>query len=236
MRTFWVFALAAMAAVPAEAAIVTIDWTGSAHGSDPLHIFSPDDAFESANTPYTLTVTYDTSAAAGITSPPDTGYTAWGGSQWGTAPFGTAVLTINGVTYSWTGALHGILAYPHPTPGDDASDNFFSTTIDGTTSDGAVNMQVYGRPSTDGGFPSDLESFSASGSNLTQKDGWISIIPPGASGDQYDHIEIFPSSVSVTVSGADGVPEPAIWLTMIAGFGLVGGAMRTARKRGLKLA
>ena len=37
-------------------------------------------------------------------------------------------------------------------------------------------------------------------------------------------------------ASAGAVPEPASWMTMIAGFGLVGAAMRAARKRGLILA
>ena len=35
---------------------------------------------------------------------------------------------------------------------------------------------------------------------------------------------------TVTVAAVAAVPEPAIWLTLITGFGAVGGAMRGARR------
>jgi hypothetical protein len=44
---------------------------------------------------------------------------------------------------------------------------------------------------------------------------------------------VFTGERRVTTTGA--VPEPATWATLLGGFGLVGGSLRSARRRGAKL-
>ena len=60
----------------------------------------------------------------------------------------------------------------------------------------------------------------------------------GCNADSYDQGLVWSTNVRSKGSspagapdGAGAVPEPASWAMMIAGFGLVGGSIRTARKR-----
>ena len=77
---------------------------------------------------------------------------------------------------------------------------------------------------------------------------WLSIVsqspfPPqwgwstGTGGDGIAYQDFFgsrgqvASDLAFTLNGTPGVPEPATWAMMLLGFGFVGGAMRTARRR-----
>lgn len=81
----------------------------------------------------------------------------------------------------------------------------------------------------DGGLPGDTNG--GSGGTGTIPAGGIGG-GPGIGGDTGTHI----GDGGNQLPAAGAVPEPASWMTMIAGFGLVGSTMRAARKRGLTLA
>jgi hypothetical protein len=43
------------------------------------------------------------------------------------------------------------------------------------------------------------------------------------------------ATVRITIDNATPAPEPAAWMMMLAGFGLVGGAMRSAKRADSRL-
>ena len=40
-----------------------------------------------------------------------------------------------------------------------------------------------------------------------------------------------PISFTVTISDASAVPEPSTWMMLVAGFGMIGGAIRYGRRK-----
>jgi hypothetical protein len=58
---------------------------------------------------------------------------------------------------------------------------------------------------------------------------------PGGGGGIDGNMYPFGETAGYAVSGVAGVPEPASWAMLVAGFGLTGGAMRARRKTAISL-
>ncbi len=112
----------------------------------------------------------------------------------------------------------------------------FNQTIDSITfnfgdtggdDDSPVLIQAYNAADVLlGSFSTTYEKdFAAGKSGTLNFAGATYFIASSGSAIGNDH-SIFWDIGSVTVGGAGGVPEPAAWAMMLAGFGLVGGAMR----------
>jgi hypothetical protein len=79
-------------------------------------------------------------------------------------------------------------------------------------------------------LPTDSSQYS-----LSPSYGWLSIFS-GISNTARYSIQLTRIEVSGTNPSAEGpVPEPASWMIMVGGFGLVGGAMRARRKVAVSL-
>ena len=102
----------------------------------------------------------------------------------------------------------------------DAGGNAFLMSNSKSSSEGSVHFgQLFGGGDFAGGLPSSL-TFSGVRyvGTLTGYD------EPGLTTRDYDNPAFFLNADTATIGGA--VPEPAAWALMLAGFGLVGGAMR----------
>ena len=139
----------------------------------------------------------------------------------------------NGVTVT---SLEGTFwAFPNPGELHLDPDGFGNKTFDFTYAGGAFNVLSFDITFADSAFVAFLEGFDQNGALLNSLvvDSTLGTINvAGFDGIHTLRIGNFGSHMSVdnfTISAA--VPEPATWLTMLIGFGLVGAALRRTRTR-----
>lgn len=210
---------AMLAASPAEAAIMMATFYGSTPygGYDYAGVFGAPGqslAYKSA----TVSFTYDSERGDGATTASDdfrVGGTWWGG----VGPILSATVTIDGVSlgmdlshYSYADSYGGEwtwLSGRSQTPG--ASDSFLSA-------------MVYHDAPADLSAPFFVYAYGSGALQLYKPDAW---------GEMLAETEFEFGGLEVTYVGPSpmpgGVPEPATWALMLAGFGLAGHALRRRR-------
>lgn len=141
----------------------------------------------------------------------------------------------NGVTVN---SLEGTFwAFPNPGELHLDPDGFGNKTFDFTYAGGAFNVLSFDITFADSSFVAFLEGFDQNGTLLNSfvVDSTLGTINvAGFDGIHTLRIGNFGSHMSIdnlTIAAAAAVPEPATWLTMLIGFGLVGAAFRRARTR-----
>lgn len=153
------------------------------------------------------------------------------------------------------GTSNGGSSETPPTGGSDGNGGTGGgATSGGGDSGGDTGVLPGGDDSGSGGLPgtggtdagdtgtgsTDIPGLGDSGSNPGSHGGsngtGTGTIPAGGIGDGTPPGGGDGAHVGTGDAQTAAVPEPASWLTMIAGFGFVGAAMRVVRKRGLELA
>ncbi len=215
--------LAAAVTSQADASVV-ISFTGDASISSYVRTFANDEstyAYDPGVPTVTGTIVIDTDLIKGTNgaTPPAVYYDAGG------APFLTGTFTSTGATplLTLTGtAFHYIAADPDPLSGygtvefqfgsEDPAGVFHSTVFTLGSYSPVPTILIGGVLLPDFAHATDV--FFSVTSQDGPNDNYVEIVSQG-----------YVSSVS-----AAAVPEPLTWATMVAGFGLVGGAVRLRRR------
>lgn len=237
--TATLLASAAMMAAPAEAAQYLITYSGVvSNGIDMVGgVFnsSPAERLTGLRFVARYTLTVPTPGSVTLNSPGNSSIFG-GGFYTGVAPVTplTATLTINGVTQSF-GQIYGYSGFVLQRDNDfgrdtlrhDVSDYFDDGTIRVSRTlnflvDTFVNNIVN---TTD--FTAPLVYHPQLGDNATGNFDFQEYLNSYSIHSSQAAGSLVPDLVTIeALGGTPGVPEPASWGLMIAGFGLVGGAMR----------
>ena len=229
--------IAAMGAAPAASAKVmqlTITGTGVDLGpdvgtsADYGHVFGPGDWDSFAGVPVTLNILYDTSISHisnlpywdAVCGGPSLGYCTLGN------PFVSATMTANNITIGLTLDIGGYLELDN----GPATASYQLAAYGGT---GGYNDYLFLQALGLGGVGGTLETpFEWTGfcgnCGTAQFNGFSHTI------GSYTQLDITGIRISDPAAVTAQVPEPAAWALMIAGFGLVGSALR--RRRSLAVA
>ncbi len=217
-------AACALVASPAMSAVVVVTWTGTVfEGIDVGGRFGATGA-NLAGTAFSAEFTYDTDI--GRTYSDGGGTTLIGGTNTGLPappplPPGTATLTINGVDYFFGGQLMSLIAtYDEvDVPGGRTLSTWMISNQD-PISGGTLQLGGYDNPSLPLSF---MANFSGADPCTGPLGCMGNVILPGFKGT------LDPDWVTINV-WTSGVPEPATWAMLIAGFGLTGAAIRSSRR------
>ncbi len=215
-----------LAAMPAAAVVKIAKYTGTvAHGYDQTGVFGAPNT-DLTGYSWVATYTYDR-ALGGYQFTDGVSYdNSYGGAGYGIAgsPVLSSTITINGVTKVLPGAWAGYV-YTATAP---YVQHFNKDFLD----DGITYISNYNDNfSYIAGAPASLDQnfgpvASASSYGYTQ---WQTFDYTTGTYTEYAYARM---STDAVYSVGNAVPEPASWALMIAGFGMVGGAMRrTARQR-----
>lgn len=230
LRTLTVAVAAAglLAAMPAAAIVKIATYSGIvSNGYDQTGVFVAPDTDLTGYT-WVAKFTYDKTLGAvqatdGVTYDLSAGGTGLGSP--GGSPVIAATITINGVTKSVQTGYRGVIrTATSPEVRHDASYNF----DDGITYQD--NSVVFiGNPP---GAPASLDqNFGPVATTLRQGSvDWLTYDYSRGTEIEYAYARV---SSDAVYSVSSAVPEPANWALMIAGFGMVGGALR---RRGAALA
>lgn len=142
--------------------------------------------------------------------------------------FGSPALVGRGVVGTNTNPLQGFQFAPVKFAFNQTIDSItFNFGDTGGDDDSDVLIQAYSAADVLlGSFTTDyVTGFGAGKSGTLNFAGATYFIASSGSADR-NFNSIFWDISSVTAGGTGGVPEPAAWAMMLAGFGLVGGAMR----------
>jgi hypothetical protein len=226
-----VLAAALLAAAPADAATYLVTYTGTVKGTDPGGLFGSPGAL---NTTFTAVYTLYTSMA-GVTEVnyDNTLRQTYGGAEYHNRSPVSGTLTIKGKTVSFGGKYMGeymeVDGLEHPSAPYWAYEDLGNIAEDYVPASNSYNILSLSIISYAhifvGGYAHPIDYSTASSDqrtgNFRYSDGTRS-----ASGTlTVQHVTFALESL------ATPTPEPATWAMMLAGFGLVGAAMRKARQR-----
>ncbi len=214
---------AALVGLPANAAVVNISVTGVVgFGLDNMGLFGPAGA-SLRNAAYRMDYAYDISNAL------DGGNTrqANGGTLFNRpSPIRRADLTINGATLSVIDPYSATYArFLFPT----------SSQLDfGTGGPNGINGGSLSWSRSDQGIALALDSPINRAFDSTDT-VFSSFQRANAQLTVFTYLSLRPANITIAVAG-QGVPEPASWAMMIAGFALAGSAARRSRRKVLAIA
>lgn len=234
-------ALALTLATPANAAVYLVTVSGTAAGIDFTGVFGGG-AFSGINGAYTAVYRVDTDRGAYV---PLSGHHAYqgGGTSSGTTSPVSATFTYNGVTVAFAGAHAGYVEIFNNAPvGSETFDGLRYQAQDfQNDATGRINNSVFDQI---GSYVNQIVFSTAVPTSLDYT------LQPGDTAQGFLRREVY-SQNNALLEGASanlyaqritvaleqaGVPEPATWALLIAGFGAVGGAMRRRGGAGLRLA
>ena len=199
--------IAAAIATPVAAAIKVATYTGPATVSDQSGVFGPAGT-NTFNVPYVVTFIYDTSIGR-------LGEETFGGTIYGgPTPIIDAKLTINGITRRFESQGNGYAGILFSDYGHAAADNASGQL-------GQGNYLYIGAVVSD--IPSSLDANFAGTVNRIEGDFRIYTLDASGNVESDAFGTLLGGTLTITNAA---VPEPASWAMMIAGFGLIGGAMR----------
>ncbi len=204
-----------LAAAPASAKIITVTLSGTSENiTDNANVFGYGPGQHLTDKSFVETFLVNTSAVNAFgpqTSTSVSSNSVFGGSP----PYAVgATLTINGKTFSTIGSNYSALQ----TTGDYQilSNDMVNRSVDNNF---YVDLTGAGLPAT---VDQPITLALAPGQAVN-----VSFIDNNGGGDVSAAIgNLFPTQLTVSVGAAGAVPEPAMWAMMLAGFGLIGGAMR----------
>lgn len=158
------------------------------------------------------------------------------------SPFGTATIDTTGAlpvaTFAITGGTvddgTGEAMILHDGSGLTFTDGAVTVTYSNFVIDTATSI-LSSTVSTDGGTPGTINLFTFDDSlNLFLTDAAAGGLTTAFGAPDLGGVQFGTATVDLAVAGP--VPEPGTWMMMIAGFGLVGGAMRYRRRQPKMLA
>lgn len=202
----------------AHAAILTVTYARTvASGTDSSGVFGL--AGQSlAGLDYAAVFHVDTARGSRFYSPPGLDSVIGGDDQGNESPSLGVTLTINGVAFAFNGLNLGLQS-------NYAARSEIASYANDLAQNGGFNASFIGNAIAVADLPYDMET-PYSGTGTRSSGGFTNnfqiAFGPGNLMTQFASGRLSPTSVSVQV----GVPEPATWGLMIAGFGLVGVTMR----------
>ena len=204
-----------LAAAPASAELITVTLSGTSENiNDNSNVFGFGEGQHLTDKSFVETFLVDTSAVNAFGPQTSTGVSSnsvFGGSP----PYAVGgTLTINGQKFSTIGSNYSAIF----TTGD-------YQILSNDMVDRAVNNNFY-VDLTGAGLPTTVDQPISLGLAPGQAVN-VSFIDNNGGGNVSAAIgTLFPTLLTVSVASAGAVPEPALWATMLLGFGLIGGAMR----------
>lgn len=206
-------AAAAVALLPAASGkTVTVSasgtWSGEPIPGVPL--------FVPGGTPFSIHFSFDTASTGTVTSSPFSNLTEYAGA--------TAQITIGGVAYTAPSRLQVINFGPMGNEYGVLAGLFYFDNPPVGTLQGLTLLSQTGAGLLPGGALPDASFFSGPGFSAQV---YNLIDPRPETGDGQLGFNF--SAEPLTIGATSGVPEPAIWLALLAGFGLVAGVMRRHR-------
>ena len=229
-------ALSVMTPIAAQAAQFIITYSGTVNGRDKTGAFgAPNTDF--INSAFTAIYLLDTSTVGATTRTDNLTFShIFGGTNSNTVSPVSASLTINGFTRAFNGLADGAAILVNNDTGTGAdiidlrvSDIGLSATS--TTS----NYMYHTVDDAAGTFLSSVIWGPAFTYAASQNDGTSAYFQfstrNNATGLDEEYANGLMNIESITVASVGAIPEPATWLLMIVGFGMVGASIRSKRRQ-----
>ena len=227
-------ALSALTPIAAQAAQFVITYRGIVDGNDTTGAFgAPNTSLTGAA--FTAIYLLNTATAGSTTLTDGLSFSQiLGGTRSNTVSPVSASLTINGFTRAINGLASGeaLLVDYDPGAGADVIEHRASDNGDSTTST-TDNYMYHTVNDTTGTFLSSVNWGSSFTYNTNPNDN-IAFFQfstrNNATGLDEEYANGLMNIESVTVASVGAIPEPATWLMMIVGFGMVGASIRSTRR------